>query len=75
MAIDERNVFTVQARTRVFERALELAKSDARVIAGAEGGLRAVGEGDQGSDFDLTFAVALENQVIVVNLNRTKCRR
>jgi len=66
MAIDESKVFTVQDRTRAFERMLELAKSDARVIAGAEVGSLAVGEGDQWSDLDLTFAVALENQVIDV---------
>lgn len=39
------------------ERVLELAHADERVVAGAEVGSLAVGEGDRWSDLDLTFAV------------------
>jgi hypothetical protein len=51
-------VFTVAERERVRDRVLELAASDKRVVAGAEVGSLALGEGDRWSDLDLTFAVA-----------------
>jgi hypothetical protein len=66
LALDEGVVFTVQERTRVFERMLDAAKADARVIAGAVVGSLAAAEGDRWSDLDLTFAVTLENEVIDV---------
>ncbi len=51
-------MFTIQDRERVRDRALELAASDGRVVAGAVIGSLADGEGDRWSDLDLTFAVA-----------------
>lgn len=51
-------MFTVAERERVRGRVLELAGSDARVVAGAEVGSRGGGGGDRFSDLDLTFAVA-----------------
>src|SRR2546423_4987102 len=51
-------MFTVRERDRVRDRVLELAASDARVVAGAVVGSLAHDEGDRWSDLDLTFAVA-----------------
>jgi hypothetical protein len=51
-------MFTVEERDRVRDRVLELASSDARVVAGAVVGSLALSEGDRWSDLDLTFAVA-----------------
>jgi hypothetical protein len=51
-------VFTVRDRNQVRDRVLQLAASDARVVAGASVGSLAVDEGDRWSDLDLTFAVA-----------------
>lgn len=39
------------------ERVLKFARGDARVVAGAEVGSLALGEGDRWSDLDLTFAI------------------
>lgn len=50
-------MFSVQDRDRVRERVLQLAASDARVVAGAVVGSLAHDEGDRWSDLDLTFAV------------------
>jgi len=50
-------VFTVEERDRVREHMLERARTDARVVAGAEVGSLALGEGDRWSDLDLTFAL------------------
>jgi hypothetical protein len=50
--------FSVEERERVRDRVLELASSDARVVAGAIVGSLADGGGDRWSDLDLTFAVA-----------------
>jgi hypothetical protein len=50
-------MFTVEERSRVRERLLEMADADARVVAGAEVGAGATG-GDRWSDLDLTFGVA-----------------
>jgi predicted nucleotidyltransferase len=51
-------VFSVRDRDRVRDRVLEMASSDARVVAGAIVGSLARGDGDRWSDLDLTFAVA-----------------
>jgi hypothetical protein len=51
-------MFTVNDRDRVRDFVLQLASSDARVVAGAVVGSLALNEGDRWSDLDLTFAVA-----------------
>ena len=56
-------VFTVEERDRVREHLLARARSDTRILAGAEVGSLAVGEGDRWSDLDLTFAVAEDASV------------
>jgi hypothetical protein len=53
-------MFTIQDRDHVRERVLQLAASDARVVAGAIVGSLALSDGDRWSDLDLTFAVADE---------------
>lgn len=52
-----RPVFTVDERDRVRDRLLEMARADARVVAGATVGSLAVGGGDRWSDLDLTFGL------------------
>jgi predicted nucleotidyltransferase len=59
-------VFTVDERTRIHDRILELAKSDERIVAGAVVGSLATNEGDRWSDLDLTFGVTPENQTLDV---------
>jgi hypothetical protein len=60
-------MFTVQFRDHVHERVLQLAASDARVVAGAVVGSLALGDsGDKWSDLDLTFAVADEFSMLDV---------
>ena len=60
-------LFSVEYRDRIRNRTLELAASDARVVAGAVVGSLALDEGDRWSDLDLTFAVAEEvNQLDVL---------
>lgn len=51
-------MFSVADRDGVRDRVLQLAASDARVVAGAAVGSLALDEGDRWSDLDLTFAVA-----------------
>jgi hypothetical protein len=51
-------MFSVKDRDKVRDRVLQLAASDARVVAGAVVGSLAQDEGDRWSDLDLTFAVA-----------------
>jgi hypothetical protein len=51
-------VFSVGDRDRVRDRVLDMASSDARVVAGAVLGSLARDEGDRWSDLDLMFAVA-----------------
>jgi hypothetical protein len=51
-------MFSVRDRERLRERVLQLAASDARVVAGAVVGSLAHDAGDRWSDLDLTFAVA-----------------
>ncbi len=53
-------MFTTQYRDQVRARILQLAASDARVVAGAVVGSLALSDGDRWSDLDLTFAVADE---------------
>jgi hypothetical protein len=40
-------VFTIDERNRIRDRILEIAKSDERIVAGAEVGSLATGEGDR----------------------------
>jgi hypothetical protein len=51
-------MFTVEDRRRVRDGLLAKARSDKRVVAGAEVGSTAGGGGDRWSDIDLTFGVA-----------------
>src|SRR5919108_781843 len=51
-------MFSLSDRNRIRDRVLDLAASDARVVAGAVVGSLALDEGDRWSDLDLTFAVA-----------------
>jgi hypothetical protein len=51
-------VFTIDDRDRVRDRVLQMASSDARVVAGAAVGSLAHDEGDRWSDLDLMFAAA-----------------
>jgi predicted nucleotidyltransferase len=50
-------MFTREARDRVRDRVLEMARRDDRVVAAAVVGSFAYGEGDRWSDIDLSFAV------------------
>lgn len=50
-------MFTIEARDELRDRVLEMAREDRRVVATAEVGSLALGEGDGWSDIDLTFAV------------------
>jgi hypothetical protein len=51
-------VFTIEQRDALRERVLGLAKSDARIVAGALVGSLAVDTADRYSDLDLTFGIA-----------------
>jgi hypothetical protein len=51
-------MFSIEDRNLVRDHVLQLATSDARVVAGAFVGSLALGDGDRWSDLDLTFAVA-----------------
>lgn len=51
-------MFTIADRDRIRDYVLQLAASDARVVAGAVVGSLALSGGDRWSDLDLTFAVA-----------------
>ena len=51
-------MFSIKDRNHVRDHILQLAASDARVVAGAVVGSLALNEGDRWSDLDLTFAVA-----------------
>jgi hypothetical protein len=62
----ERTMFSVSNRDRVRDYVLQLASSDARVVAGAVVGSLALSEGDRWSDLDLTFAVAEDISVFDV---------
>lgn len=51
-------MFSINDRDRVRDRVLQMAASDARIVAGAVVGSLALDEGDRWSDLDLTFAIA-----------------
>jgi hypothetical protein len=51
-------LFSIEDRNQIRDHVLQLAASDARVVAGAVVGSLALSEGDRWSDLDLTFAVA-----------------
>lgn len=51
-------MFAVEERDRVRDHVLALAEADPRVVAAAQIGSLALGEGDRWSDLDLTFGVA-----------------
>jgi len=51
------SMFTVEDRDRLRNAVLEIARTDSRVVAAAEVGSLAAGQGDRWSDIDLTFAV------------------
>ena len=51
-------MFTIQDRNLLRDHVLELATTDARVVAGAVVGSLALTDGDRWSDLDLTFAIA-----------------
>ena len=59
-------MFTISDRDHIRERVLQLAASDARVLAGAVVGSLALSDGDRWSDLDLTFAVADEFSIFGV---------
>jgi hypothetical protein len=52
------SMFSIRDRNLIRDHVLQLATSDARIVAGAVVGSLALGEGDRWSDLDLTFAVA-----------------
>ena len=56
-------MFTVEERDLVREHLLGKARGDTRILAAAEVGSLAVGEGDRWSDLDLTLAVAEDASV------------
>lgn len=53
-------MFSIEDRDRLRDHVLELARTDPRVVAGAEVGSLAHGDGDRWSDLDLTFGVSDE---------------
>jgi len=59
-------MFSVSDRNRIQDHVLQLAASDARVVAGAVVGSLALEDGDRWSDLDLTFAVAEDVPVLTV---------
>lgn len=56
-------MFTVEYRTRVRTKLLDMARADPRLIAGAEVGSMALGKGDRWSDLDLTLGLAPDTEV------------
>jgi hypothetical protein len=60
------NLFSVKDRDRIRDRVLQMAASDARIVAGAVVGSLALAEGDRWSDLDLTFAVVDDRSVFEV---------
>jgi hypothetical protein len=66
MNMPRTGVFTVAERNRIRDRILEIANSEERIVAGAEVGSLAAGEGDRWSDLDLSFGVIGEHQTLDV---------
>src|SRR6188474_565980 len=60
------SMFSVKDRDLIHDHVLQLAASDARVVAGAVVGSLALAEGDRWSDLDLTFAVADDISILDV---------
>jgi predicted nucleotidyltransferase len=56
-------MFSVEERDRVRDRVLEVASADPRVVAAAVVGSLAHGPGDEWSDLDLTFGVAVSEVI------------
>jgi hypothetical protein len=56
-------IFTVDERKGIRDRILQLAHSDARIVAGAIVGSLANSDGDRWSDLDLAFGIATESQI------------
>src|SRR5947209_8666579 len=52
-------MFTVEERDRVRNRVVQMSRADPRLVAGALVGSTAGGGGDQWSDLDLTFGLAV----------------
>jgi hypothetical protein len=59
-------MFTLEARDRVRDHVVDLARSDPRIVAGAVVGSLAGDGGDRWSDLDLTFGVADDVSVVEV---------
>ena len=59
-------MFSIKDRNLIQDYVLQLAASDARVVAGAVVGSLALGDGDRWSDLDLTFAVGDEFSIFAV---------
>src|SRR5512132_1620103 len=59
-------MFSIRDRDHIRDRVLQMAASDARVVAGAVVGSLALTEGDRWSDLDLTFAVRDDVPVFAV---------
>jgi hypothetical protein len=66
-------MFSIDDRNRIRDRVLQLAATDARVVAGAVVGSLAHDDGDRWSDLDLTFAVVdtLPIQEVLEDWTRT----
>src|ERR1700745_4087877 len=65
-------MFTIEDRARVHQRVLEMAKQDARIVAGAVVGSLALSEVDRWSDLDLTFGIADDSKVADVLTDWTR---
>jgi hypothetical protein len=59
-------MFSIKDRNLIRDHVLQLATSDARVVAGAVVGSLALEDGDRWSDLDLTFAVADDFSILEV---------
>jgi hypothetical protein len=59
-------MFSIKDRNLLRDHVLQLAESDARVVAGAVVGSLAVSDGDRWSDIDLTFSVADDYSILDV---------
>ena len=59
-------MFNIEDRNLIRDHVLQLARADARVVAGAVVGSLALSDGDRWSDLDLTFAVADDSSIFDV---------